>query len=628
MASSARIEELRKKFEENPRRYFAPLANEYRKAGDIEQAISICREYLPQQPGHMSGHIVYGQALYEARQFDEAKSVFETALTLDPENLIALRHLGDIALMVGDGDAARSWYKRVLEADPRNEEIQAQLARIDQSGAPTPVAGTEPPLGSTPGPSVPTPVAGSATVPPITLVPSLSSAPTVVIDPSKLPLPKSAETEGSPKPVPESLSTTPTAEIHLDAPKSLVEEPAAVDTTSVPRLELDSPVPGMLADQLPVGTGSLAGLETTSLTSEPVASAPAESTPAPFELDMPPSDALPTTAAAPAPAGPLADIALTAPAAPEPMIASANATTDSGPELLDLSLPAPAPVELPLAASAEANAETSTEASTPSAASAPASPSGAATPAPPAAPPNLEDLPLIADTVPEPAATSPASGPFVTETMAELYLQQGHRDEAVRVYRALLEQRPGDAALQAKIASLTGPPRDAGPTIREMLSVIAMRRPGVRADTHAGNGVAAVAEAEPVSSAAAEAVTPPVDVARVLGPDAIGSFFGNAAVPDADEAAARTLALAFTPENGRGGPSGIAGSPARVAANELSLDAVFSSQAAASPSNFSFDQFFSKNAAGDQGHGATESRADSPDDVAQFTSWLQGLKRK
>ncbi len=128
MASSPRIDELRKKFEENPRRYFAPLANEYRKAGDIDRAIDICREYLPQQPGHMSGHIVYGQALYEARQFEEARTVFETALSLDPENLIALRHLGDIALIIGDTDSARAWYRRVLEADPRNEEIQAQLA--------------------------------------------------------------------------------------------------------------------------------------------------------------------------------------------------------------------------------------------------------------------------------------------------------------------------------------------------------------------------------------------------------------------------------------------------------------------------------------------------------------------
>ena len=121
MVSTARMDELRKKFDENPRRYFAPLANEYRKVGDLEQAIFICQEYLPQQPGHMSGHIVYGQALFESGRQDEAKSVFETALALDPENLIALRHLGDIATSAGDPDLARQWYQRVLEADPRNE---------------------------------------------------------------------------------------------------------------------------------------------------------------------------------------------------------------------------------------------------------------------------------------------------------------------------------------------------------------------------------------------------------------------------------------------------------------------------------------------------------------------------
>src|SRR5476649_906185 len=118
MASSARIDELKKKFDENPRRYFAPLANEFRKAGDIDQAIVICEEFLPQQPGHMSGHIVYGQALYEAGQLPESRAVFETALALDPENLIALRHLGDIAQAQEDLTAARGWFVRVLEADP------------------------------------------------------------------------------------------------------------------------------------------------------------------------------------------------------------------------------------------------------------------------------------------------------------------------------------------------------------------------------------------------------------------------------------------------------------------------------------------------------------------------------
>src|SRR2546429_476035 len=66
-----RLRELQEKFEENPRRYFAPLANEYRKGGQPKRAIEICRAQLSQMPGHMSGQIVYGQALYEVGEFDE-----------------------------------------------------------------------------------------------------------------------------------------------------------------------------------------------------------------------------------------------------------------------------------------------------------------------------------------------------------------------------------------------------------------------------------------------------------------------------------------------------------------------------------------------------------------------------
>ena len=93
-----KLRELQEKFDENPRRYFAPLANEYRKGGQPKRAIEICRAHLAQMPGHMSGQIVFGQALFEAGEWDEARAVFGRALALDPENLIALRSLGDMAL--------------------------------------------------------------------------------------------------------------------------------------------------------------------------------------------------------------------------------------------------------------------------------------------------------------------------------------------------------------------------------------------------------------------------------------------------------------------------------------------------------------------------------------------------
>ena len=132
MQSSPRIDELKQKFHENPRRYFAPLANEYRKAGDPEQAIAICRAHLAQQPGHMSGHVVYGQALYDAGRIDEARVVFQQALALDPENLIVLRHLGDIARRRGEDAEARSWYSRALDGDPQDAEVAAYLAELTE----------------------------------------------------------------------------------------------------------------------------------------------------------------------------------------------------------------------------------------------------------------------------------------------------------------------------------------------------------------------------------------------------------------------------------------------------------------------------------------------------------------
>lgn len=134
MADSTRVEELRKRYHENPRRFFAPLANEYRKGGFLDRALLLCQKHLGEQPENMNGLIVYGQTLFESGQHAEARVPFAAALELDPENLIALRHLGDIARLGGDNADARRWYERVLEYDRRNEEVQALL---DEVGGPT-----------------------------------------------------------------------------------------------------------------------------------------------------------------------------------------------------------------------------------------------------------------------------------------------------------------------------------------------------------------------------------------------------------------------------------------------------------------------------------------------------------
>ncbi|NUQ21421.1 MAG: hypothetical protein HOQ09_10720 [Gemmatimonadaceae bacterium] len=68
----------------------------------------------------------------------------------------------------------------------------------------------------------------------------------------------------------------------------------------------------------------------------------------------------------------------------------------------------------------------------------------------PAQPTSAFGVPFTGDT---PAAEeTPAA--FVTETMAELYLQQGFTQEALAVYRQLLAKNPTDSGLRERIASL------------------------------------------------------------------------------------------------------------------------------------------------------------------------------
>src|SRR5207253_6544989 len=110
---------------------------------------------------------------------------------------------------------------------------------------------------------------------------------------------------------------------------------------------------------------------------------------------------------------------------------------------------------------------------------APAAPGGAAS-APPAAV-ALSDDDGAADT-----ATLSRAEPVLTETMAELYLRQGHQEEARRVYEGLLAKRPTDTRLRGRVEALarggTGEAgRGTGETVQRFLKRILAGRPGAPA---------------------------------------------------------------------------------------------------------------------------------------------------
>ncbi|NUO39612.1 MAG: tetratricopeptide repeat protein [Gemmatimonadaceae bacterium] len=697
MASTARIDELKKKFDENPRRYFAPLANEFRKVGEIEQAIMICEEFLPQQPGHMSGHIVYGQALFEAARLDEARTVFETALTLDPENLIALRHLGDIAKSQGDLDSARRWYDRVLEADPRNDEIQALIASLDETPAAVAPAETAPE-------PVSAPVAEEQRFAPPAIPERPAPTPPPLPEPIELDIVGDVST-AMPTTIPVQPTARPDASVGTAEGLESVEfaPPPAGSTDRAHDLGAALEAGEFTAPAAPIAP--LEGLEETNLGA--FERIPDGGPPLPMLDTSEPSTPRRTPPAAEAipDVGP-STLEFSVPTAAERAAVQGRAETSTMPELEPEgdSLPdarPSLPPELPppvIAAEAElmdlgdpipaGSSAASVSAPPPLLPPAPPGPEPVAAAAP-APEPAWEPEPVPAREparAPEPAPVT-RGAPFVTETMAELFVKQGFREQALEVYRQLLAANPHDARLQQRLADLQpAAPAAPGESVRDFFGRLAVRHAWERATAAAPPSdedftsldgpppprrPTPPASYTPQQAAPAVVPKPAPATAPVSAPapsparqtpsggmssglergastqgsgGSIDALFGTRPNATSEDSAASALAQAF------GGasepptaPPAITGRPARAAAGELSLDSVFRDAPPRPPrtaQNFSFDQVFAPDSAGAAGAAAaspapasdaaapTEPAERSEDDIEQFNSWLQGLKPK
>ena len=136
MAYTSEIEKLERRFAENPKgRNFAPLADAYRKAGELDSAITLCQSGLALHPDYISAHIVYGRCLIDMKNDAGAKEGFQKVLALDPENIIALKILGEIAERNNRFDEAVDWLGRLLNADPMNGDAAEALARAKAKAA-------------------------------------------------------------------------------------------------------------------------------------------------------------------------------------------------------------------------------------------------------------------------------------------------------------------------------------------------------------------------------------------------------------------------------------------------------------------------------------------------------------
>jgi hypothetical protein len=75
---------------------FGPIAERFRRAGDLDRAISLCREGLRKFPDHISARVTLGWALLEQGKYDDAREELEQVLRRRPDNLAAIRALAEL----------------------------------------------------------------------------------------------------------------------------------------------------------------------------------------------------------------------------------------------------------------------------------------------------------------------------------------------------------------------------------------------------------------------------------------------------------------------------------------------------------------------------------------------------
>lgn len=134
MADSARIQELRRRVQQDPATLaFAPLAEELRRAGRLDEAVRVCQTGLALHPEYVSARATLGRVLLEAGDLDTAMLELMTVLGSAPENLTALRGVADIHYRRGELHEALAKCQVALATVGRDPELERLVSGITQA---------------------------------------------------------------------------------------------------------------------------------------------------------------------------------------------------------------------------------------------------------------------------------------------------------------------------------------------------------------------------------------------------------------------------------------------------------------------------------------------------------------
>ncbi len=134
-----RLLELRRRVQADPASIaFAQLAEECRRAGDYDQAVSICRAGLAHHPGYLSARVTLGRALTELGRLDDAHTELAIVLDTAPDNLAANRAMAEIFQQRAQMPEALAYYTKALQLAKDDPDLEHAVERIENVVSPPP----------------------------------------------------------------------------------------------------------------------------------------------------------------------------------------------------------------------------------------------------------------------------------------------------------------------------------------------------------------------------------------------------------------------------------------------------------------------------------------------------------
>lgn len=130
--SPSEIVKLTERISKDPKsKLFVPLAEEYKKIGDVEMAIHVLSEGLKQNPTYITARSLLGKLLLESGDLTAAQKEFEEVVRAIPDNLLGRRKLGDLYLRQNKKEEALQHYKAALGLNPGDKAFAKQVEELE-----------------------------------------------------------------------------------------------------------------------------------------------------------------------------------------------------------------------------------------------------------------------------------------------------------------------------------------------------------------------------------------------------------------------------------------------------------------------------------------------------------------